>query len=152
MKKLILSVIIDEETRSDIREIILDQARGIARSVMDQTIVKEVERLMNTSFMNKIAASSDVRFQQVMRDAITSRWSEVNEKITQAVTVAIEAAAIKVVEQKLKDKTVWQASTQKNMIASIAQTEAAKVYRKMKEAELLNARVDAEIKKEDDDD
>lgn len=73
--KLTLTALFDDETRAQIRESVLGEARGIARSVLDKTVIEEMRRLVDKYITHQYGGLA-VKFQEALKTVVTGMVRE----------------------------------------------------------------------------
>lgn len=131
-----LTMDVDKETEKSIKDLVLGFARGFARSEFEKGIKDEIARLtkkMSTSFTNDYATKLLIK--EVLASMVSDQWNTLSKSVRAVIKEVIEqelGARIKAlaedavrlaVAQKLKDKTVWQASEQDNYVRNVVRSE-----------------------------
>ena len=70
-----MTALFDDDTRAQIRESVLGEARGIARSVFDKVIVEEMRRLIDLYITHSFGGVR-VRFQEALEKAFKELMKE----------------------------------------------------------------------------
>lgn len=124
--KLFLTAILDEDFRKQVQKAILDQARAVARTSIDEAVKAEIVRVAKNIATN--AYERERYFKTAMTEAvkelIESHWDGIKAKVDEL----IEAAANRVVAQKLKDKTVFEAAKQDEYMRKVVRSELKKIW------------------------
>jgi hypothetical protein len=127
--KLTLTALFDDETRKQVREEVLGEARKIARSVIDLEVGAEVKRL-GQNLQTRILGNdyqAHLRLKEVVKDVITAHWEPtVKPMLEELIKALAEKAVDRLVAKKLADKTVWEASKQELYVRQIARDEMVK--------------------------
>jgi signal recognition particle GTPase len=118
-----LKALLDEESRKEIRAVILGEARTLARNLIDETVTGELKRILgkleeryrNNDWLMK----GMVR--EVLKEIIEQHYDSIHNKIEVSAVAAVESA----VQVKLKNKTVWEASSQEAYIRKVVRKELA---------------------------
>jgi len=123
----------DPEDRKQVRNIIGDEAKAMIRSGLDKLMADELQRLSKTLVERLTEKSSHAKqaLHNAVAEVLRNQWGEVGRLVESAVVdlmkmrmhevvrKEVEAAAQKVVAQKLKDKTVWEAQKQHEYVRSV---------------------------------
>jgi hypothetical protein len=143
--QITMKALLDDETRKEIREAVLGEARGVARSEVDLTINREVARL--AALLSQELSLTDPSYRtrslitEVVRNVLTSGWENLSKQI-EAVVVskmedalrgpiekAIEKAAERNIAEKLKAMTVWKAEGQDQYVRKVVRSELKKLLK-----------------------
>lgn len=127
--QITIKALFDEETRKQIRDAILGEARGIARSALEGTIGTEIARLVTlmvndtSGYKRTLNERVQTAVKDSVRDLVSSHWDGIRTTIEKAAETAVDA----IVAQKLKDKTVWEAASQDTYIRKVVGEEIRKM-------------------------
>lgn len=123
--KIFITALLEEETRKQIREAILGEARGIARSVLDQTVTVELKRIGAT--LHDRYAKNDWLMKGMVKEILTEVLNNNWDKIAIKFYERLDVAAEEVIAKKLKNKTVWEAKHQDEYIRKIVGKEIVRI-------------------------
>jgi hypothetical protein len=120
-----LNAIIDDDTRKQIRKALLEEVKGITRAILDETVTIELKRLVES--LQERYVKNDWLLKGLVKEVIGDivkghSFGDLQLSIAEAV----EAAAQKNINQKLANKTVWEASKQETYIREIVVQELRK--------------------------
>lgn len=96
--KLTLTALFDDDTRAQIRESVLGEARGIARSVLDKTVIEEMRRLVDKYIVHDFGSARQkfqTSLETVVREMVAESFSKgdlevlVRAEAREAVNVAV---------------------------------------------------------------
>lgn len=136
-KRLIMTIqftmkaLFDEETRKQIREAVLGEARSIARSAVDLEINKEIKRIGTTLFEKYVGSgyngkpAGEELIRGVIRDMMTQTWNTTRQMLLDEVKKQIEAQ----IAQKMKTLTVWSAESQDAYVRKTAREEIRRMIK-----------------------
>lgn len=128
--QLTLKALFDEDTRKQLREVILGQAKSIARSELTEVIRAELEKKI-ALFLERITSQdrwgSSPPVSNLLTEAIgrviQNKWSEIGSKID----AAMQKAADTVIAEKMKNKTVFEAEQQEMYMRQLIRSELRKL-------------------------
>ena len=122
--QITLKALFDDDTRAEIRKFLLGEVRGLARAEAERVFSAEVERSMKAKLADLFTTITgtkqiDRSVGNVFREIFEGRWDAISRMIQESVDRRVDMAA----QQKLKNKTVWEAEKQRDFILEIARQE-----------------------------
>lgn len=119
--KLTLTALFDDDTRAQIKEQVLGEARSIARSAIDNEVNAEIKRVGRSLYQRWTNPDWTVQDQmrKAIKEAVLDRWDGLKNEIVQVAIKAVDDA----VAEKLKTKTVWEAQKQDAYIRKVFREE-----------------------------
>lgn len=138
--RLNLRAELTEEDRKQIREIVLGDARAVARNLIDDEIRAEVKRVIvaiASKFENSWPFKNEIS--NTIKSIFRERWHDINQILIETVhdtmrlemaTVvknAVEKAVDKAIQAKMDKLTVWKADQQEEEVRRMAREEMIKV-------------------------
>ena len=127
-------ILVDDDTRKQIRDLILDQVRAATRGKIHETVEKEAERVARSEVM-KLAQDRwriDIAFHKVLVQVLQTKLDDITKEIMSVVDGLVEKAADKVVAKKLANKTVFEAEKQHDYVVKIVRAELKKAFSSVK--------------------
>jgi hypothetical protein len=116
-----LTALFDDDTRAQIKAAVLAEARNIARSVIDDTIKAEIERL-GKALQQRFTAQdwrAQSELKKAVKEVIVGHWDGIRGEIAKAAQDAVDAEVAK----KMKDKTVFEAEKQDAYVRKVVKSE-----------------------------
>lgn len=138
--KFILSALIDDETRKSIREMVLGEAKATARAEIDTAVKAEIQRIAAT-LNQQLHDRNNWRLVSIVTEAVRSiltvdYWNDkvrdefesmlqavVHGRLNKLIDQMVKDATDKIVAQKLRDKTVWEAKEQDAYVRRVVRSE-----------------------------
>lgn len=134
-----MTAMLDEETRKAIRETLLGEAKGAARSEAQALFHKEMKDTLQRTLSNFTNNSWNMRSMatEALTNIFKDQWTDISKTIRETIKTEMtnqmaaiaEVAVEKVVQKKLADKTVWEATKQNDHIRTLAREELQKLFR-----------------------
>lgn len=138
-------MILDEESRKSIRELLFGEARGAAREEVRRSFDDEAKRTISNSLEGLLKSTYDLRLAivEAVRGELKNPWPNnsmgkqfkqlISELINDTYKATIEKLVAeeveKVVAAKLANKTVWEAKEQHDYIAGVTRAELKKALK-----------------------
>jgi uncharacterized membrane protein YheB (UPF0754 family) len=120
--KFSITALIDEDTRKQLRDVLLGQVKGLTRELLTETILDEIRRKLDNALpSDKWYWQTHIQQQlvEVLKKVVGSQWDSIGAVITKAAKESVE----KVVADKMANKVFWEAQQQRDFIREIVREE-----------------------------
>lgn len=142
-----LRALFDEQTRKELRDAVLGEAKTVARNEIDTAIREEVKRI-GADIGSRLRDATDWRVKNMLVEAVQqvltpSYWQDnkigvlfeellqrvLHQRLGKLTEQMVKDATDKAVAEKLRTKTVWEASSQDAYVRKVVRDELRKMMK-----------------------
>lgn len=142
-----LRALFDEQTRKELRDAVLGEAKTVARNEIDAAIREEVKRI-GADIGSRLRDATDWRVKNMLVEAVQqvltpSYWQDnkigvlfeellqrvLHQRLGKLTEQMVKDATDKAVAEKLRTKTVWEASSQDAYVRKVVRDELRKMMK-----------------------
>lgn len=142
-----LRALFDEQTRKELRDAVLGEAKTVARNEIDAAIRDEVKRI-GADIGSRLRDATDWRVKNMLVEAVQqvltpAYWRDnqigvlfeevlqrvLHQRLGKLTEQMVKDATDKAVAEKLRTKTVWEASSQDAYVRKVVRDELRKMMK-----------------------